>query len=68
MLFSCKNCQDRIPGCHSVCDKYINEKTELDERNERKHEKQKVEHYVFDMVNQNRERRRQKLRFNTHRR
>lgn len=68
MLFSCKNCQDRIPGCHSVCDKYINEKAELDECNERKHEKQKVSFYISDMINRNRKKYSQKRRFNTHRR
>lgn len=25
--FPCKNCTDRVPGCHSKCDKYRDRKT-----------------------------------------
>ena len=27
----CKGCEDRVIGCHSVCDKYITWKAERDE-------------------------------------
>ena len=27
----CKGCEDRVVGCHSVCDKYITWKAERDE-------------------------------------
>ena len=26
----CKNCKDRIVGCHSICEKYIKEKEEIE--------------------------------------
>lgn len=28
----CKDCQDRKPGCHGVCEKYINARKELDDK------------------------------------
>lgn len=30
----CKNCENRCVGCHSNCDKYIEYRKQLDNRNE----------------------------------
>lgn len=30
MIFSCKGCEKRYPGCHAVCETYKQEKAELD--------------------------------------
>lgn len=32
MEVSCKGCQERQPGCHSICEKYMAEKKAHDER------------------------------------
>lgn len=32
----CKNCKDRVLGCHSICDKYINYRNKCDYINERR--------------------------------
>ena len=32
---SCKDCKDRYPGCHAVCDKYANYKERQEERRKR---------------------------------
>ena len=29
---SCKDCMDRYPGCHAVCDKYARYKALIEER------------------------------------
>lgn len=29
----CKDCPDRVPSCHSKCEKYITFRRELDEKN-----------------------------------
>lgn len=31
LLTPCKGCEDRVVGCHSVCDKYITWKAKRDE-------------------------------------
>ena len=33
-LSPCKHCPDRVVGCHASCEKYINFRKALDERNE----------------------------------
>lgn len=30
MPFSCKGCEKRTPGCHSICEKYRSERAEYD--------------------------------------
>lgn len=30
MITTCKDCQDRAIGCHSVCERYIKQKAEHD--------------------------------------
>ena len=32
MIFSCKGCEERKPGCHGSCEKYKREKAEYEER------------------------------------
>lgn len=29
-IFSCKGCENRTPGCHARCEKYLKEKAEHD--------------------------------------
>ena len=31
LIVPCKGCEDRVVGCHSVCDKYITWKAQRDE-------------------------------------
>lgn len=32
----CKNCKERVFGCHSICDKYISYRNKCDYINERR--------------------------------
>ena len=34
----CKDCQDRVPGCHGFCDRYKEWKLRLDELNKARRE------------------------------
>lgn len=34
-ITACASCKDREPGCHAVCDAYLEERADLDERNRR---------------------------------
>ena len=53
MAFSCMNCTERSAGCHSTCEKYINERAELDEQNARKRKEQLIRVYVNNSVSKN---------------
>ena len=47
--FTCKDCGDRYPGCHSKSEKYIAEKAEYDERKEIEYQKRKVQNDINSM-------------------
>lgn len=57
----CKNCQERHLGCHSECEKYLNEKMENDAERERIRSI-KNEEYLQNMDQINGTLRRQKVR------
>ena len=51
MSTPCKDCQDRVLGCHSTCEKYI----EFSKNNNKLYEErlieQRLKSFVFDNVN-----------------
>ena len=56
MIFSCKGCQDRYPGCHSKCAKYIEEKAEYEKQKAAlKSDKEALE-YTIAGIRRNRDR------------
>jgi hypothetical protein len=40
----CLGCVDRNPGCHSVCEKYIQQRAELDESKAEDRKKHNIEY------------------------
>lgn len=43
----CKDCPDRKSGCHSVCEKYITYRVELEKYNKMRDEKMKIASYAI---------------------
>ena len=43
MSFSCKGCDNRHPGCHATCERYIAEKKAWDERQAQIRKKKEIE-------------------------
>lgn len=41
----CKDCPDRKAGCHTICEKYLTYKSELDTYNKMRNEKIKIASY-----------------------
>lgn len=41
----CRGCDDRTVGCHSQCDKYIQFKKKIDERNDAKYKERLSTYY-----------------------
>lgn len=50
----CKDCEDRMVGCHSVCQKYIDFKKESDERKARNKIKREYGYYLADKFSKGR--------------
>lgn len=42
-VFTCKGCQLRYPGCHSKCEKYLNERKVYEEKKEQKRRYDKIQ-------------------------
>lgn len=49
MIAPCKNCPSRFLGCHSVCLKYGNYRTEQDALNQKRAEDKKIDLYSTDL-------------------
>lgn len=49
-IFSCKNCQDRYPGCHSHCEKYQKEKAEHDKRKSEIYKEKFISYYTIGSI------------------
>ena len=53
----CFECPDRFPGCHGSCEKYIQQKAELDKRKEEARKKRDVEvglnRFLYDCKQKN---------------
>lgn len=47
MIKCCKDCNDRYPGCHSHCVRYINEKAEDEAQKEQQRQRQFEEHLRY---------------------
>lgn len=47
MIKCCKDCNDRYPGCHSHCARYINEKAEDEAQKEQQRQRQFEEHLRY---------------------
>lgn len=45
MISCCRDCPDRAPNCHGKCERYLKERAELDELNERIRKENLVESY-----------------------
>lgn len=45
--FSCKNCEEREPGCHQYCKKYKHDKRERDKANKYLKEMNKDKYYNY---------------------
>ena len=43
MSFTCKDCENREPGCHAKCEKYKREKAKHDERKLAERKKKEIE-------------------------
>lgn len=50
MIFSCKDCTDRHPCCHSTCQKYLQEKARNEEVRKKAQEFNR-EYYAFRNTN-----------------
>lgn len=46
----CKNCEDRVLGCHSTCEKYLNEKKETENQKTVYKFKQRLERELDEVV------------------
>lgn len=44
--FTCKDCTERVVGCHSNCEKYLNEKAEYDKIKAIEDREKIVRHYT----------------------
>ena len=55
--FTCKNCEDREPGCHDKCKKYQKEKAAW-ERAKAEHKKgREADYYTIDNIHKMKKRR-----------
>ena len=53
IITCCKDCQERHPGCHATCEKYIKQKAEHDERTaeyRKEHSVNSVDYQKFDGI------------------
>lgn len=48
VIYSCKGCEDRYPGCHDHCEKYIEEKAICDKKKKEAKLKKEYSHYHAD--------------------
>jgi hypothetical protein len=46
-IFSCKGCPDRHPGCHSTCQKYLEEKAQYEELRAENAKKRAIEYEIY---------------------
>lgn len=46
----CQNCQNRVIGCHGTCQKYLEERKQLNEYNQKKYEEACLNWYMYDNV------------------
>lgn len=55
VIFSCKDCKDRFPGCHGTCETYKQQRAELDKRKAEAKKKRDIEvglnNYFYDSMN-----------------
>lgn len=50
-LFSdCMNCKDRVAGCHSTCEKYLEDKAKYDEAKAKQRAAREYDNYHIDRV------------------
>lgn len=57
LIAPCKDCKDRVVGCHSVCEKYITYRILKDKENEDR-EKQAALERDLNIIEKNRKRKR----------
>ena len=48
MNFSCKDCENRFPGCHDRCEKYQREKAEHEQRKEQERQARKIKQGLYE--------------------
>lgn len=47
LFISCKNCSDRTPGCHDICEKYIADKEKYDKLKNKANRDMDVRQYII---------------------
>lgn len=63
MIYCCKDCPDRYPGCHSECQKYKEQKRKQDEINEKIKKEKAKERMYQDHMGKIHEKYRKKTRY-----
>jgi hypothetical protein len=48
MKFSCQTCEDRVPGCHSGCEKYRQEKSRYKQMKDKQKTFVEADAYTID--------------------
>jgi hypothetical protein len=48
-IYSCKDCTERVVGCHSTCEKYLKEKAEYAEENKKIYKEHYKENIMADV-------------------
>lgn len=57
----CKGCENRVLGCHSVCEKYITFRKWLDNRNKKEIIKKRMEGNVIGYNQERKEKQRKRI-------
>lgn len=53
MIYSCKDCTNRKPKCHTTCEKYIREKQEYEQTKRSKQDDRDIKRYLQASIGAN---------------